>query len=47
MLSVVEDSLFTGTDTSEEGVERLYGGVIGAFNKSILALESHVLHLGR
>jgi Fungal protein kinase len=39
----VEGSLFTGTDVSEEGVEKLYGGVIGAFDKAILAsIESTV-----
>ena len=45
LFPVVEETLFTGTDTSEEGVEKLYGGVIGAINKAILAIESHVLHL--
>ena len=41
---VIEDSLFMGIDTSK-GVERLYSGVIGIFNKAILAIESHVPHL--
>lgn len=42
LFPIVEGSLFTGTDVSEEGVEKLYGGVIGAFDKAILAIESTV-----
>jgi Fungal protein kinase len=40
LFPTVDGSLFTGTDVSEEGVEKLYGGVIGAFDKAILAMES-------
>ncbi len=42
LFPIVEGSLFTGTDVSEEGMEMLYGGVIGAFDKAVLALESSV-----
>jgi Fungal protein kinase len=40
LFPVVEGSLFTGTDTSDEGTEKLYGSVIAAFEKAILAVES-------
>lgn len=42
LFSVVQGALFTGTDVSDEGVEKLYDGVISAFDKAILTLESTV-----
>lgn len=45
LFPIVEGSLFTEADVSEEKAEKLYGGVIGAFEKAILAIESTVPRL--